>query len=108
MQLFIPIIDTRFAPQILPAQWVLGGAGQSARNSIINWVISYKNVVITLERSGDKQDLTLHSAELLIQFAHKDCFSFSVDSLFSAGGSFSLLFKAWAAELVNAKCSANS
>lgn len=42
--------------------------------SIINWVISYKNVT-TLERSGNKQGLTLRSAELLIQFVHKDCFS---------------------------------
>lgn len=50
------------------------GLGQGPGVPVINWVISSKNVVITLERSGDKQGLTLSLAELLIQFARKDCF----------------------------------
>lgn len=50
------------------------GLGKVPGMSIINWVIFYKNVVVTLGRSGDKQGLTLRLAELLIQFAHKDCF----------------------------------
>lgn len=71
--------------------------------ALINWVISYQNVVITLERSGDKQDLTPHSAEVMIQFAHKECFSFGADSLFAAGGSCTLLFKLWTTGLGNVK-----
>lgn len=65
------------------------GLGKVPGMSVINWVISYKNVVITLERSGDKRGLTLCLAELLIQFAPKDCSPWPVVSLFSAGSSFS-------------------
>lgn len=84
------------------------GLGQGPGVPVINWVISSKNVVITLERSGDKQGLTLSLAELLIQFARKDCFSLGVDGLFSAGRSFPRLSKTWTTEVINVTCSADS
>jgi len=97
----------RFAPQILDAQ-CREGLGKVLGMSVINWVISYKNVVITLERPGEKQGLTLRSAELLIQFAPRDCFSLGVERLFSAGRGFALLFKLRAPELGSVKHSAKS
>lgn len=52
VQLFIPIIDTGFAPQIL----LHGGGdqelGKEPGMSLINWVISSRDVVVTLGRPG--------------------------------------------------------
>lgn len=52
MQLFVPIIDTGFAPQILLHSGGDEGLGREPGMSLINWVISSKDVVITLGRSG--------------------------------------------------------